>query len=93
VTDADIVSQRVILEGLRAATPDIPVFAEELSWDACGSILSVFWLVDPLDGHGNLPVALMNSSSMSRSFAITREIRRSLCATLREVAKHRSAPG
>ena len=52
VTEADVAAEAIILKGLAALTPDIPVLAEE-SVDA-GRIpdLSggIFWLVDPLDG-------------------------------------------
>jgi 3'(2'), 5'-bisphosphate nucleotidase len=51
VTRADLAAERVIVEGLRAATPDIPVIAEEEM--AAGRITApeqTFWLVDPLDG-------------------------------------------
>jgi len=52
LTCADRASHRVIVEGLTAATPDIPILSEEgraipyterIAW-------SRFWLVDPLDG-------------------------------------------
>ena len=52
VTQADEVAEAIILEALRAATPDIPVVAEELC--AAGGMPAAvpgrFWLVDPLDG-------------------------------------------
>lgn len=51
VTEADSVAEALIVEGLRAATPDIPVVAEEEI--AAGLVTehgSRFWLVDPLDG-------------------------------------------
>lgn len=53
VTDADEVSEALILEGLRRLTPDIPAVAEEAL--ARGEIRieqppQRFWLVDPLDG-------------------------------------------
>ncbi len=52
VTQADEVAEAIILEALRAATPDIPVVAEELC--AAGGMPATvpgrFWLVDPLDG-------------------------------------------
>ncbi len=51
VTIADTRAERIILEGLRAAVPDIPVIAEEEV--AAGRVTepgSRFWLVDPLDG-------------------------------------------
>ena len=51
VTAADHVAEAIIVAGLRAATPDIPVIAEEEV--AAGRITAPsaqFWLVDPLDG-------------------------------------------
>lgn len=53
VTDADEVSEALIVAGLRRLTPDIPAVAEEAL--ARGAIKvdqppSRFWLVDPLDG-------------------------------------------
>jgi len=51
LTEADLRSQRIILEGLRALTPDIPAIAEEE--EAAGKSPAQrgrFWLVDPLDG-------------------------------------------
>jgi 3'(2'), 5'-bisphosphate nucleotidase len=51
VTEADHAAEALITAGLRAATPDIPVVAEEEV--AAGLITAPgprFWLVDPLDG-------------------------------------------
>ena len=51
VTEADQKAEALILPGLRALTPDIPIVAEEEA--AAGRIPDVgasFWLVDPLDG-------------------------------------------
>lgn len=51
VTEADRKAEALILPGLRALTPDIPIVAEEEA--AAGRIPQVgdtFWLVDPLDG-------------------------------------------
>lgn len=56
VTEADHAAEAIILAGLRAATPDIPVVAEEEM--AAGHLVEAgvveaghaFWLVDPLDG-------------------------------------------
>jgi 3'(2'), 5'-bisphosphate nucleotidase len=52
VTAADEAAEAIILPGLRALTPDIPVVAEEEI--ANGKQVEVgdgpFWLVDPLDG-------------------------------------------
>ncbi|MFC0408769.1 3'(2'),5'-bisphosphate nucleotidase CysQ family protein [Roseomonas elaeocarpi] len=51
VTEADHAAEAIILEGLRAATPEIPVVAEE---EVCGghvpTLAHRYWLVDPLDG-------------------------------------------
>lgn len=52
LTTADMAAHRVIVEGLRALTPDIPVLSEE-SADIEWSIRETWprhWLVDPLDG-------------------------------------------
>jgi 3'(2'), 5'-bisphosphate nucleotidase len=52
VTCADELAERIIIEALHAATPDVPVVAEELC--AAGGMPDAaperFWLVDPLDG-------------------------------------------
>ena len=51
VTEADHAAEALILAGLRAATPDIPVVAEEEM--AAGHIprdAETLWVVDPLDG-------------------------------------------
>ena len=52
VTVADQEAEEMILAGLRALTPDIPIVAEESV--AAGTIPDIsggrFWLVDPLDG-------------------------------------------
>jgi 3'(2'), 5'-bisphosphate nucleotidase len=51
VTAADHAAEAVIVSGLRAATPDIPVIAEE---EVAGGRVTApsreYWLVDPLDG-------------------------------------------
>jgi 3'(2'), 5'-bisphosphate nucleotidase len=52
VTAADRIAEALIVEGLREATPAIPVIAEEEI--AAGQLTELgavrFWLVDPLDG-------------------------------------------
>ncbi len=51
VTEADRAAEAIIVSGLRSATPQIPVVAEEEV--AAGRAVSpgrMFWLVDPLDG-------------------------------------------
>ena len=51
VTEADRLAEVLIVEGLRAAVPEIPVVAEE---EVSGGLVTAaapsFWLVDPLDG-------------------------------------------
>mgnify|MGYP001818806883 FL=1 len=52
LTAADLASNREIVEGLKALTPDIPILTEESSeigFDERGQ-WSEYWLVDPLDG-------------------------------------------
>jgi len=52
LTAADLASHHLIVEGLGALTPDVPVLSEEsagIAWDA-RSRWSRYWLVDPLDG-------------------------------------------
>src|SRR5271168_2048673 len=52
LTLADLESQRVILEGLTALTPDIPILSEESAqapW-AERQTWRELWVVDPLDG-------------------------------------------
>jgi 3'(2'), 5'-bisphosphate nucleotidase len=54
VTEADEASERTILAGLRALTPDIPAISEEAAErreiDLGAAAPRRFWLVDPLDG-------------------------------------------
>lgn len=52
LTAADMASHRIIVEGLHALTPDIPVLSEEsasIPWSARAE-WKRYWLVDPLDG-------------------------------------------
>ena len=52
LTDADLVAHKIIIEGLVAEAPDIPVLSEEsskISW-AERSVWQRYFLVDPLDG-------------------------------------------
>ncbi|MBN8735547.1 MAG: 3'(2'),5'-bisphosphate nucleotidase CysQ [Xanthomonadales bacterium] len=52
LTAADMASHRVIVEGLRALAPDIPVLSEEsksIAWETRRA-WPRYWLVDPLDG-------------------------------------------
>jgi 3'(2'), 5'-bisphosphate nucleotidase len=53
VTEADRIAEALIVEGLREATPTIPVIAEEEVEAGAAPALAGgarFWLVDPLDG-------------------------------------------
>lgn len=51
VTEADRAAEALIVAGLRAARPDIPVIAEEeVAAGASTAAAPTFWLVDPLDG-------------------------------------------
>ena len=51
VTAADRIAEALIVDGLREATPDIPVVAEEAAETAPIAVPEGrFWLVDPLDG-------------------------------------------
>ncbi|MFC0387357.1 3'(2'),5'-bisphosphate nucleotidase CysQ family protein [Muricoccus vinaceus] len=51
VTEADRIAEALIVEGLRAASPDIPVVAEEEVAAGLHTALAPrTWLVDPLDG-------------------------------------------
>ncbi|NVJ59069.1 MAG: 3'(2'),5'-bisphosphate nucleotidase CysQ [Gammaproteobacteria bacterium] len=52
LTRADLASHRVIVDGLRALTPDIPVLSEESKGISAAERQSwpTYWLVDPLDG-------------------------------------------
>jgi 3'(2'), 5'-bisphosphate nucleotidase len=52
LTAADMASHRIIIEGLHALTPGIPVLSEEsagIPWDQRRD-WNRYWLVDPLDG-------------------------------------------
>lgn len=51
VTDADLESERIIIEGLRALTPDAAILAEEQGETAGKG--SQRWIIDPLDGTVN----------------------------------------
>jgi len=51
VTAADLAAERVIVEMLAAAAPDIPIVSEETApEDGFKPPAARFWLVDPLDG-------------------------------------------
>lgn len=53
LTAADLASHRTIVEGLREATPEVPVLSEESADTADFAVRSGwsrYWLVDPMDG-------------------------------------------
>lgn len=51
VTEADHAAEAIIVAGLRASCPDIPVIAEEeVAGGRVTAASGLFWLVDPLDG-------------------------------------------
>lgn len=50
VTAADLAAQEVIMTGLAALLPGVPVLAEESAAEAAFAAADVFVLVDPLDG-------------------------------------------
>jgi 3'(2'), 5'-bisphosphate nucleotidase len=52
LTEADSASHALLVEALRALTPEIPVISEESGELINGSVTTgnTFWLVDPLDG-------------------------------------------
>jgi 3'(2'), 5'-bisphosphate nucleotidase len=51
VTEADLGAERIIIEMLANAYPDIPIFAEELvEAEGLPPSAARFWAVDPLDG-------------------------------------------
>ena len=48
ITEADIAANNIICSSLKKLTPDIPIISEEN--DVRPKNISLFWLVDPLDG-------------------------------------------
>lgn len=61
VTDADLASERIVLDGIRALTPDAAILSEEAgaSGDATGlHATRSRWIVDPLDGTVNYAAGL-----------------------------------
>jgi len=52
LTEADLASHRILVEGLRRLTPDIPILSEEsAASDVAGRrSWARYWCVDPLDG-------------------------------------------
>ena len=56
VTDADLASERLILEGLRRLTPDATILSEEAG--ASEGRSDERWIIDPLDGTVNYAAGL-----------------------------------
>jgi myo-inositol-1(or 4)-monophosphatase len=56
VTQADLASERIVIEGLRAATPDAGILSEEAG--IIGAQGGKRWIVDPLDGTINYAAGL-----------------------------------
>jgi myo-inositol-1(or 4)-monophosphatase len=56
VTAADLASERIVLEGLRALTPDAAIVSEEAG--TSGPAGGACWIVDPLDGTVNYAAGL-----------------------------------
>jgi myo-inositol-1(or 4)-monophosphatase len=56
VTAADLASEKLVIDGLRALTPDAAILSEEAG--ASGPIDAGCWIVDPLDGTVNYAVGL-----------------------------------
>lgn len=51
VTAADLASERLVIEGLRALTPEAAILSEEAGFS--GSADAPRWIIDPLDGTVN----------------------------------------
>jgi myo-inositol-1(or 4)-monophosphatase len=51
VTEADLASERIVIDGIRALTPEAAIFSEEAG--ASGGGDGTRWIVDPLDGTVN----------------------------------------
>lgn len=51
VTEADLASERIVIDGIRALTPRAAIFSEEAGASAGGD--GTRWIVDPLDGTVN----------------------------------------
>jgi len=56
VTDADLASERVVLDGIRCLTPAAAILSEEAG--ASGDGADERWIVDPLDGTVNYAAGL-----------------------------------
>jgi len=56
VTDADLASERIIVDGIRRAFPTHSIIAEETGYVPAGSEFT--WVVDPLDGTSNFAAGI-----------------------------------
>lgn len=56
VTEADLASERLVLDGVRAMTPDAAILSEEAG--ASGAEGGIRWIIDPLDGTVNYAAGL-----------------------------------
>lgn len=50
VTQADLAADAIIVDGLKALRPDVPIVSEERVGRATGPYFASFFIVDPLDG-------------------------------------------
>lgn len=52
LTEADLAAHKILVEGLKALTPDIPVLSEESNETVKEERMhwNTYWLIDPLDG-------------------------------------------
>lgn len=51
VTDADLAAERIVIDGLRALTPNAAILSEEAGFS--GTLTASRWIIDPLDGTVN----------------------------------------
>jgi len=56
VTEADLASERLVIDGIRALTPDAVIVSEEAG--TSGQHARLRWIVDPLDGTVNYAAGL-----------------------------------
>ena len=56
VTEADLASERIVLDGIRALMPDAAIVSEEAG--SSGGEGGARWFVDPLDGTVNYAAGL-----------------------------------
>ena len=65
VTKADLAAHNVLIKGLSAITPNMPVVSEE---DDSSLVIpkdhQLYWLIDPLDGTKEFIIRVMNLLSI-----------------------------